>query len=137
MQEQINPANIMQIGSGFMASKTLPTAIKFELFTILSKKALTGDEIKSRLKLHERGVYDFLDTLVSLNFLKRDGNDENGKYRNSDDTDLFLDKNNPSYIGAILEMMDGRLYKFWDDFGEGLQTGKAQTEVKNHRKTSV
>ena len=90
MNEQINPANIMQIGSGFMASKTLLTAIKFELFTVLSKNALTGDEIKSRLKLSERGVYDFLDTLVSLNFLKRDGNGENGKYSNSDDHDLFL-----------------------------------------------
>ena len=130
MNEQINPANIMQIGSGFMASKTLLTAIKFELFTALSKNALTGDEIKSRLKLHERGVYDFLDTLVSLNFLKRDGNGVNGKYSNSADTDLFLDKNKPSYIGGILEMFDDRLYKFWDDLGEGLQTGKPQTEVK-------
>ncbi len=106
MIEQVNPANITQSRSGFETSKTLLTAIKFDLFTVLSKNALTGDEIKSRLTLHENAVYDLLDTLVSFKILIRDGDGEIGKYSNSDDTDLYLDKNKPSYIGGILEMLE-------------------------------
>jgi len=113
MIEQVNSANIKQSRSGYNTSKTLLTAIKFNLFTVLSKNALTGDEIKSRLTLHENAVYELLDTLVSLNFLKRDGEGEIGKYSNSDDTDLYLDKNKPSYIGGILELFEDRSYELW------------------------
>jgi len=87
MSEQVNPANVTQSRSGFETSKTLLTAIKFDLFTVLSNNALTGDEIKSRLTLHENAVYDLLETLVSLKFLKRDDDGEIEKYCNSDETD--------------------------------------------------
>ncbi|XHR93873.1 methyltransferase [Mucilaginibacter sp. UC70_90] len=51
-------------------------------------------------------------------------------YSNTPDTDTFLDKNKPSYIGGILEMMNNRLYTFWGSLGEGLLTGLPQNEIK-------
>ncbi len=42
-----------------MASKTLLTAVKLELFTLLATKPLTGTEIKLQLCLHDRNLYDF------------------------------------------------------------------------------
>ena len=33
-------------------------------------------------------------------------------------------------MGGILEMADNRLYKFWGDLDEGLQTGQQQNEEK-------
>ena len=65
---------------------------------------MSGQDIKSNLGLHERGLYDFLDTLVALGFLKRSGLKETALYKNSEETDLFLDKNKPSYVGGVLEM---------------------------------
>lgn len=130
-QKQVDPAKIMQIGTGFWASKTLLTAVNMELFTILSKRELSGKEIQSRLGLHARSLYDFLDALVALGFLNREGIKDTAVYRNAEDTDLFLDKNKPSYMGGILEMCNNRLYPFWNNLEEGLKTGLPQNETKN------
>lgn len=127
---QIDPSRILQIGMGFFASKTMLTAVNMGLFTHLAKSDLTGQAIKEKLGLHNRGLYDFLDTLVALGFLKRIGLKETAVYSNARDTDLFLDKNKPSYIGGILEMANNRLYPFWNNLEEGLKTGKAQNETK-------
>lgn len=128
---QVNPSKIMQIGMGFWASKTLLTAVNMKLFTHLADRALSGQEIQDKLGLHSRSLFDFLDTLVALGFLNRNGLKENAEYSNSDDAELFLDKNKLSYIGGILEMSNNRLYPFWNDLEEGLKTGKPQNETKN------
>ncbi|UKM66541.1 acetylserotonin O-methyltransferase [Flavobacteriaceae bacterium GSB9] len=130
-ENQINPSKIMQIGMGFWASKTLLTAVNMELFTHLANGSLSGKAIKNKLGLNERSLFDFLDTLVALGFLHRSGLKENALYSNSDDSDLFLDKNKPSYIGGILEMSNNRLYPFWNDLETCLKTGKPQNETKN------
>ena len=125
-----DPSKIMQIGMGFWASKTLLTAVNLKLFTHLAQGELTGKEIQNRLGLHERSLFDFLDSLVALGFLKRKGIKDDAVYQNSDESDLFLDQNKLTYIGGILEMSNNRLYRFWNDLEEGLKTGKPQNESK-------
>jgi hypothetical protein len=122
----------MHIGMGFWASKVLLTATKLELFTLLAKAPLSGQEIKETLGLHcsDRHVYDWLDTLVSLGFLERKGVLDNASYDNAEDTDFFLDKAKPSYMGGILEMANNRLYRFWNDLEDGLRSGMPQNEGK-------
>lgn len=127
---QADPSKILQIGMGFWASKTLLTATKLGLFSHLAKGELSGESIKGKLGLHDRSLYDFLDTLVALGFLNRTGIKETALYSNATDSAIFLDKNKPSYIGGILEMADSRLYGFWDNLEEGLKTGLPQNESK-------
>ena len=131
--QQPDPSRIMQIGMGFWASKALLAAVKFQVFTILSGTSMSGKQIKEKLRLQttDRHVYDWLDSLVSLGFLQRDGVGSNGLYCNASETDLFLDKNKPSYIGGILEMSNNRLYPFWSNLEEGLLTGLRQNESKS------
>jgi len=124
----VDPGNIMQIGLGFWASKTLLSAVEIGLFTELAKAPASADEIREKFGLHPRSVLDFLDSLVSLRMLDRDAN---GKYSNTPDTDLFLDRAKPTYIGGILEMCSARLYAFWGSLTEGLKTGLPQNEVKS------
>lgn len=126
----VNPSRIMQIGMGFWASKTLLAAVRFNLFTLLASQPLSAEEIKKKLKLDctTRHVFDWLDTLVSLDFLERKGLLHEALYSNAADTNTFLDKNKPTYMGGILEMSNNRLYKFWNDLEEGLLTGKPQNE---------
>jgi hypothetical protein len=126
-----NPSHIMQIGMGFWASKTVLSAVELELFTHLGSEAMTGEEIGERLGLHPRAIYDFLDTLVALRLLERDGEGSDGRYRNTAETAAFLDKGSPAYVGGILEMCNARLYGFWGDLTEALQTGKPQNEIKH------
>jgi hypothetical protein len=130
-QKELDPSHILQVGMGFWPSKTVLSAVELELFTHLGSEVLTGEEIGERLGLHSRAVYDFLDTLVALGFLERDGNGSDGRYRNTTETAAFLDKRSPTYVGGILEMGNARLYRFWGDLTEALQTGKPQNEIKH------
>ncbi|HKJ41228.1 MAG TPA: methyltransferase dimerization domain-containing protein, partial [Sunxiuqinia sp.] len=134
-EKKVDPSNIMQVGMGFFASKTLLTAVKLGLFTQLAGRPQSGAEIKHQLGLHIRGLYDFLDALVALGFLQRKGEKDSAVYSNSADTDLFLDKNKPSYVGGMLEMANNRLYPFWNFLEEGLRTGNPQNEIRTGKQT--
>jgi hypothetical protein len=127
----VDPSHIMQVGMGFWASKTVLSAVELELFTHLGDQRLTGDEIGELLGLHPRAIADFLDTLVALRFLDRDGDGSAGRYGNTPETSTFLDKRKPSYVGGLLEMANARLYRFWGDLTEALQSGKPQNEIKH------
>ena len=123
-----SPERILQTGMGFWASKTLLSAVEMELFTELAKHPEKLEAVTGRLGLHPRGARDFLDTLVALGFLLRD---EAGRYANTAETDLFLDKRKPSYIGGILEMANHRLYGFWGNLTTALRTGEQQNEARS------
>jgi hypothetical protein len=121
------PDRIMQTGLGFWASKTLLSAIEMGLFTELARGPESVDAITGRLGLHPRASRDFLDALVALGFLDREGD----RYANTPETDLFLDRKKPSYLGGMLEMANSRLYPFWGHLTEALRTGAPQNEYKS------
>jgi predicted O-methyltransferase YrrM len=123
----LSPENILQVGLGFWASKTLLSAVEMEVFTELAKHPEDLESVTQRLGLHPRGARDFLDALVALGFLQRD---ESGLYANTPETDTFLDQGKPSYIGGILEMANHRLYPFWGSLTAALRTGEQQNEAK-------
>jgi hypothetical protein len=121
----------MQTATAFWASKTLLTAVEFDLFTTLSGRSMTADELGEALGVHPRGRFDFFDALVALGFLEREGDGPDGRYRNTPATAAFLDKGSPSYIGGMPEMLNARLFGFWDGLGEALRTGEPQNEIKH------
>jgi hypothetical protein len=131
MSEQVDPSHIMQVGMGFFASKTLLSAVELELFTRLGSGGMTGSQIAEALELDARAIPDFPDALVALQLLDRDGDGTDAVYRNTNDTAVFLDKASPAYLGGILEMGNARLYRFWGDLTEALQTGRPQNEIKH------
>jgi hypothetical protein len=116
----------MQVGFGFWASKTLLSAVELGLFSTLAEAPADLPTLQKKLSLHQRSARDFLDALVALKLLER----ENGVYRNAADTDLFLDRAKPSYIGGVLEMANARLYGFWGSLTEAVRTGELQNEAK-------
>jgi hypothetical protein len=124
--EHPTPDHILQVGLGFWASKTLLSAVEMGLFTELAKNHEDLEAVQSRLGLHPRSARDFLDALVALGFLQRDG----GVYSNTPATEFFLDQRKPSYIGGILEMANSRLYEPWGHLTRGLRTGRPQNELR-------
>src|SRR3974390_2848505 len=116
----------MQVGFGFWASKTLLSAVELGVFSSLANAPADLPTLQRTLALHQRSARDFLDALVALKLLER----ENGTYSNTVETDQFLDRANPSYIGGILEMANARLYGFWGSLTEALRTGELQNEGK-------
>jgi ubiquinone/menaquinone biosynthesis C-methylase UbiE len=135
MQDDISPDHILQIGFGFWASKTLLSAVELGVFSHLADGPKSGPELQGALGLHPRATFDFLDTLVALGLLERDGSGDSGKYANTPATALFLVQSSPQYIGGILEMANARLYRFWADLTSALKTGLPQNEIKETGKS--
>ncbi len=121
MEGQPNPERILQTGLAFWASKTLLSAVEMGLFTELSRGPEDFDSLRGRMGLHPRSARDFLDALVALGFLVRDGN----RYGNTPETGLFLDRRTPSYVGGILEMANA--LSVLGAPTEALRTGQPRT----------
>lgn len=131
MNQQLDPSHIMQTATAFWASKVLLTAVEVDLFTALGDRSATAQELGDTLGLHARGTYDFFDALVALKFLDRDGDGPAGLYKNTPETGAFLNKKSPAYIGGLAEMLNARLFGFWNNLGTALKTGKPQNETKH------
>src|SRR6185437_362377 len=125
---EILPSRILQLAQAFMASKTLLSAVELGVFTALADGPLDGEALRRRLGLHERSARDFLDALVALGMLERDAD---GLYANTAETDLYLDRRKPSYVGGLVEVLNIRLYGFWGSLTEALRTGEPQNEAKS------
>jgi O-methyltransferase domain/Dimerisation domain len=114
------------VGFGFWEAKALLSAVELGLFTELAKAPADLKTLSQRLGLHERAARDFLDALAALNLLER----LDGRYSNTAETDMFLDRAKPSYVGGLLEMANARLYSSWGFLTEALKTGQNQNEGK-------
>ncbi len=124
---ELHPDHILQVGMGFFASKTVLSAVEMGLFTELAGRSESLQTLQGRLGLHPRAAHDFLDALVALKFLTR----HNGQYSNTPESDFFLDKHKPSYIGGIMEMANHRLYPSWAFLTTALRTGQPQNETRD------
>jgi hypothetical protein len=133
-QPQVDPAPILQTAFAFWSSKVLLTAVQFGVFTRLAGRSLTGDELGAELGLHPRGIRDFFDALVAMQFLDREGDGPQAKYCNTLAGALYLDQNSPRYVGGWLIMLNDRLFKFWHSLPEALRTGQQQNEAKHGQK---
>ncbi|MEZ0224733.1 MAG: methyltransferase [Alphaproteobacteria bacterium] len=122
-----SPEKIMQLGFAFWGSKTLLSAVELGVFTELAKGPQKFSDISKKLGLHPRSALDFMDALVSLGMLNREGD----VYSNTVDANIFLDRAKPSYMGGILEMANARLYPFWGRLTDGLRTGELQNEARD------
>ena len=126
--QSVTPDHLLNVGFGFAAAKTLLSAVELGLFTRLAKGPATADELTVALELHPRSARDFLDTLVALRVLDRD---PQGRYHNTAESALYLDRARETYIGGLLEMGNARLYKFWGNLTDGLKTGQPQNELRD------
>jgi hypothetical protein len=121
-------AKILELGSAFWGSKALLSAVELGLFTRLAEKGpMSLTDVRAALGLHERSAADFLDALVALGMLDRLAD---GRYVNTPDGELYLDRNKPTYVGGMLEMMNARLYRFWGSLTDALKTGQPQNETR-------
>src|SRR5262245_11932028 len=93
-----DPTPILQPAFGFWTSKVLLTAVEMGLFTVLGSRRLTGTELGKALGLHPRGIADFLDGLVAMKFLGREGSGPGARYFNTPACAHFLDRNSPRYV---------------------------------------
>ena len=67
---------------GFFASKALLSAVELGVFKTLGGGPMSGESLRQQLGLHPRSTADFLDSLVALGFLLREGDGAAASYAN-------------------------------------------------------
>jgi SAM-dependent methyltransferase len=120
----VTPGRILDLAYAFWQSKALLSAVELGVFTSLVEGPLDLETLTARTGLHERAARDFFDALAALGLLHRDGQ---GRYRNQPDTDRFLDRRKPTYVGALLEHLNARHYRNWSMLTQALRTGAPQS----------
>jgi hypothetical protein len=130
MTTQLTPARILETATAFWPAKVLLSAVELGLFTELASGARTNSELAGKLGILAQRSADFFDALVAMGFLNREGEGAAARYANTPETDLFLDRNKPSYTGGMPEMLNARLFGFWNGLTDALRSGRPQNEVK-------
>ena len=119
----VTPDRIMELGHAFFASRALLSAVELGVFTTLADGPLDLEALRKRVGIHDRGTRDFLDALVALGMLVRH---KDGRYANSPETGLYLDRNKPTYVGGLLESFSADRYGLWVSLTTGLRSGMPQ-----------
>ena len=114
---------LMQMISGFWASKTLATAVELDLFTQLSGRGVDIRELSQLLQIHPRPAEMLLSGCASLGLLEKRGE----RYYNSPLSEEFLVRGKPYYFGGVITLLDRRLYLPWNRLPEAIKTNRAQT----------
>src|SRR6266480_1815460 len=107
-QPQLDPGPILQTAFAFWSSKVLLTAVEFDVFTKLADRRLSGEKLGAEIGLHPRGIRDFFDALVAMQFLDREGEGPSARYFNTPAAALYLDRRSPRYVGGWLVMLNNR-----------------------------
>jgi hypothetical protein len=89
---------------GLRASETLLSAVELGVFTELAREPADFAALSLRLGLHDDSARDLLDALVGLGLLERQA----GIYRNTAETNQFLDRAKPGYLGGVFEMANAQ-----------------------------
>src|SRR5689334_22324948 len=114
MTSDLTPARILETATAFWPSKVLLSAVELGLFTELARGPRNNAQLSAALGIRSDRSADFFDALVAMGFLNREGDGPDAGYANTPETELFLDKNKPSYTGGMPEMLNARLFGFWN-----------------------
>jgi hypothetical protein len=120
---------LYSIGNAYRQAKVLLSAVELDLFSVLAKGPLNAAALAGRLNIDRRGARDFFDALVALGLLNRN---PDGRYQNTEATNLHLDRAKPTYLGASFDQYNRREYAMWGSLTEALRTGRPRNEINGH-----
>ncbi|ONI78137.1 methyltransferase [Actinosynnema sp. ALI-1.44] len=118
------PAGILRLGNAFCDAQALLTAVELDLFTVLHAGPATEQEIQARLRLHGRGLSDWLRLLSALGLVEH----TNGQYRNTPGADRYLVLGHDAPLNGFLLGAKFSSYPVWDSLADALRTGKPQAQ---------
>jgi hypothetical protein len=114
------PDILLRLGIGHCAARILVAAIELDLFSALAEGPLEGEALRAKAGLDPRGAKRFFDALVGLGLLARKG----ARYRNTPETDFYLDRAKPTFAGTIYTGSDWGPLAGWEHLAETLRTGQ-------------
>lgn len=123
--KDLTPVALTRMLLGFCRSRLLMSAVEVGLFGLLASGGRTDEELRGELNLHPRVARDFLDALVSLGVLDKDGD----QYTNGELADRYLVPAKPSFIGGFIELAADLQWTAWSRLTRALRTGEMQVST--------
>lgn len=119
--ETINQYRMLfQLSTGFWPSCLLHTAVKLDVFTELSEKPSTAEEVALKLDIDRRAAELLLDALIGREFLTK----KEGIYSNTPLSQKFLVNTSPFYLGYIIRH-GANMYPYWGRLEEAIRNGRS------------
>ncbi|MGH9416282.1 MAG: class I SAM-dependent methyltransferase [Terriglobales bacterium] len=116
----VSPARIFDVLNGFQRTAALTTAIDLDVFSLIATGANTTASLAQRSQSSERGIRILCDALVVLELLEKD----DGRYRLTPESSLFLNRQSPAYLGTAAEFIAGTVQReSFDRLGEAVRKG--------------
>ncbi len=119
-----SPMPLMDLSTGFWASKTLAAAHEMDLFSTLARTGgTTAAELAAREGIELRPAEMLLTGCAALGLLEG----TRGRYSNSRMAEEYLVRGKPYYFGGFVQMLDQRLYAGWGRLSEAIRTNAPTT----------
>jgi SAM-dependent methyltransferase len=96
-----SPVLFFETVSAYQRSEAIKAAVELGIFGAIGAEAQTAAVVADRCKASERGTRILCDFLVINGFLLK----EDGRYRLTTDSAVFLDPKSPAYMGGALEFL--------------------------------
>lgn len=116
----LSPEPILQALSGHMMAKYLMVASELDLFAALGNKAQSLAYLSEKINVPSRTLRIVLDALVATDFLIQ----ENGHYKNTPVTEMFLSGQSPMDLRPVLHLWDQVVYEQWRTLETAVREGK-------------
>jgi SAM-dependent methyltransferase len=96
---QPSPNRFFETMHAYQRTAAMKAAVELDLFTAIGETAGTIPELVKRLDASERGLRALCDFLVVMGFLSKYLDDSEAHYSLTPDSDMFLNRRSPRYIG--------------------------------------
>ncbi|HYP53756.1 MAG TPA: methyltransferase dimerization domain-containing protein, partial [Pyrinomonadaceae bacterium] len=115
-----SPIHFFDTVNAYQRTAAVRAAVELEIFTAVGEGNMTAREIAGRCKASERGVRILCDYLTAAGFLQKSA----GHYALTPDSELFLDKRSPAYVGGAVEfLLSPTLISAFDDLANAVRKG--------------
>ena len=114
----LNPEILHQMAFSFIPARILTTALQLGVFSHLAAGKNTAAEVARAAASSERGMGMLLDALAACQLLTK----QDARYELSPLAARFLVRENPDYLGLLLEQDD--LWESWGHLTEVVRTGE-------------
>ena len=96
-----SPALFFDTANAFQRTEALRAGVELDLFTHLAAGPATADQLATACGASPKGVRVLADYLTIVGFLAKEGD----RYSNTPDSDVFLNRRSPAFVGGALEFL--------------------------------
>ena len=125
--KELKPEEILKLSGGYWETCTLHAGVKLDVFTIIGKDHLKGENVADKIKGDKRGVKMLLNALSAMDLLVK----KEDVYSNTPLSLTFLSKDSSRYMGHII-LHHHNLVESWTRLDIAVRSGRSVRHRATH-----